>query len=140
MGRTIKRVDMFKDIVNMIKRKNSEKKANQEAFQREVEQTFPTLAHANADENMYGVLDPSQGHGMNNAQWRWMQNQNVTHPWQLQPNAFHDMMYSAEGMPQDTQNAMWRDYYKMNNLPDIMNTQKNIDILIKAADLDMSQY
>ncbi len=28
------------------------------------------------------------------------------------------------------------DYYKMNKLPDVMNTQKNIDILIKAASFE----
>ena len=136
---------MFKEMVDLITRKSREKRAHQEAFKREVETMFPTLAHVNAAENMYGVLDPSQGHGMNNAQWRWMNStgpgpKEAMHPWQLKPNAFHDMLYTAEDMPQNTQNAMWRDYYKLNNLPDIMNNQKNIDILIKAADLDMSPY
>jgi hypothetical protein len=103
-----------------------------------VNKTFPTDAHTNAAMNMYGVLDPSQGHGMNNSQWRWMDN--INHPWEMKPNAFYDMMYTAEDMPQDTHNAMWRDYYTMNNLPPALNNQKNIDLLIEAAKKDMSPY
>lgn len=102
-----------------------------------VNKTFPTDAHTHAAMNMYGVLDEGQGHGMNNAQWRWT---GAPHPWDLKPNAFYDMMYTAEDMPDDTYNAMWRDYYTMNNLPRALNNQKNIDLLIEAANKDMSPY
>jgi len=120
------------------------KKQAQEIIE-QVQAMFPTQAHVNAAQNMYGVLDPSQGHGMNNAQWRWMNSagpgpKEVMHPWQMKPNAFHDMMYTAEDMPQSTHNAMWRDYYTMNNLPPALNNQKNIDILIKAAGLNNNPY
>ena len=131
---------MLRGLLEWVSGQGKAKKKQQKEFAEQVYKTFPTPGHANAAQNMYGVLDPSQGHGMNNAQWRWMQNKNITHPWQLKPNAFHDMLYSAEGMPQETQNAMWRDYYTMNNMPPALNTQKNIDILIQAADKDMSPY
>lgn len=128
------------NILNWVMNKGKGKQSIQEA----ADVMFPTDAHLNAAENMYGVLDPSQGYGMDNSQWRWLNpigpDKPYTHPWQLPPNAFHDMLYTAEDMPKDIHNAMWRDYYTMNNLPAALNTQPNIDMLVKAAGLDDSPY
>ena len=131
MGRIDKRIIMFKEIVEMIKRKNGEKKAKQEAFQQEVEAMFPTMAHAHTAERMREML-PQGDLGTSQYQWH----DNVTHPYQLSPPQWNDMMWTQEGLNPEQVNQLHSDYYKMNNLPDIMNTQKNIDILIRAASFE----
>ena len=99
--------------------------------------TFPTEAHTHAAQELYGMLSEGQGHGMNNAQWRWT---GAPHPWDLKPNAFHDMVEISEDMPDDYKNALYSNYYTMKNLPGALNNQKNIDILIEAANKDDSPY
>ena len=108
---------------------------------------FPTEAHANSAYELYGMLDPSQGHGNDPGQYRWVgETQN---PWELSPNAFGDMVETSENMPVDTKNALYQNYYTMNlsqgNLPqdvwqEWISKQKNIDILISAANRDDSPY
>ena len=46
------------------------------------------------------------------------------------------MMSTQEGLDSSQVAQLHSDYYRMNYLPDIMNTPKNIDILIKAAERD----
>ena len=121
---------MFKEIKQMIQRQSSQKKANQEAFQAQVDQMFPTMGHAHAAERMremlpQGDLDPVQ-----------YQYYDKTHPYQLSPPQWNDMMWTQEGLNPGQVNQLHSDYYKMNNLPDSMNNQKNIDILIRAASFE----
>ena len=111
------------------------KKRDEDAsFNNAVNAMFPTQEHVNAAIRMQNNLGQGQ---LGPDQYRWNQDVN---PWQMSRPHFTDMMSTQEGMSPEQVAQMNSDYYKMNNLPDIMNTQKNIDILIKAADLDMSQY
>ena len=121
---------MFEEIKRMIKGKNSAKKAKQEAFQAQVDQMFPTMAHAHTAERMREMLPQGD---LNPSQWQYY---GQTHPYQLSPPQWNDMMWTQEGLNPEQVNQLHSDYYKMNNLPDIMNNQKNIDILIRAASFE----
>ena len=57
-------------------------------------------------------------------------------PWRMSPEHWTDMMATQEGLSPDKVSQLHSDYWKMNYLPDPMNTPKNIDILIKAAELN----
>ena len=46
------------------------------------------------------------------------------------------MMSTQEGLTDEEVAQLNSDYYKMNYLPDVLNTPKNIDLLIKAAEKD----
>ena len=91
---------------------------------------FPTDAHTNAAIRMQHNLDAGQ---LDPSQYRW--NKDVL-PWQLSQPHWADMMSTQEGLDNEQVMQLHSDYYKMNNLPDIMNTPKNIDILIEAAKRD----
>jgi hypothetical protein len=122
------------------------KKEKEPTIADEAKALFPTDAHSNAAWEMYNTLDPSQGHGNDPAQYRWVGE--TTHPWELQPNAFHDMVQTSEDMPNEVKNSLYHNYYTMNpqgNLPhevwqNWISQQKNIDILISAAHRDDSPY
>jgi len=121
---------MFKEIKQMIQRKNSEKKANQEAFRLQVDRMFPTMDHAHAAERMREMLP--QGN-LGPSQYQYSGN---THPYQMSPPQWGDMMGTQEGLNPQQINQLHSDYYKMNNLHEIMNNQKNIDMLIRAASFE----
>tara|TARA_R100000808_G_C2048961_1_gene85314 strand:+ start:142 stop:549 length:408 start_codon:yes stop_codon:yes gene_type:complete len=134
-------IDKIKGLLAGLNRKEKQPTVADEA-----KELFPTSAHANAANELYGILDPSQGHGNDSGQYRWVGETN--HPWELQPNAFHDMVETSEDMPNSVKNALYHSYYTMNT-PDGMphdvwqnwiSKQKNIDILISAANRDDSPY
>ena len=58
------------------------------------------------------------------------------------------MVETSEGMPKDTKNGLYQSYYTMNTPPGMphevwqswLKSQKNIDILINAANRDDSPY
>ena len=91
---------------------------------------FPTEAHVHAALRMQNTLDAGQ---LTPDQYRW--NKDVL-PWGMSRPHFVDMVSTQEGLDSSQVAQLHSDYYKMNNLPDIMNTPKNIDILIKAAEKD----
>ena len=107
---------------------------------------FPTDAHAVAAEELYNILDPSQGYGMDNTQYRWVGQ--TANPWELSPNAFHDMIETSEDMPNTVKNAAYRSYYTMNTPKDIphdvwqewIGKKENLNTLINAASHDDSPY
>ena len=107
------------------------KKRDEDAsFNNAVNAMFPTQEHVNAAIRMQNNLGQGQ---LGPDQYRW--NEDVL-PWEMSRPHFTDMMSTQEGMNPEQVAQMNSDYYKMNNLPDIMNTPKNIDILIKAAEED----
>ena len=107
------------------------KKRDEDAsFNNAVNAMFPTQEHVNAAIRMQNNLGQGQ---LGPDQYRWNQDVN---PWQMSRPHFTDMMSTQEGMSPEQVAQMNSDYYRMNNLPDIMNTPKNIDILIKAAEED----
>ena len=135
-------LEAIKGLMGGLKRKESAKQTTAE----EAQEVFPTDAHGIAAQELYGILDPSQAHGLDNSQYRWVGETN--NPWELQPNAFHDMIESSEDMPNKVKNAAYNSYYTMNT-PEGMphevwqnwiSKQKNIDILISAASRDDSPY
>ena len=91
---------------------------------------FPTEGHTNAAMRMQNMLDKGQ---LTPDQYRW--NEDVL-PWEMSRPHFTDMMSTQEGMNPEQVAQMNSDYYLMNNLPSVMNTPKNIDILIRAAEED----
>jgi len=91
---------------------------------------FPTEGHTNAAMRMQHMLDKGQ---LSPDQYRW--NQDVL-PWEMSRPHWTDMMSTQEGLKEEEVAQLNSDYYKMNNLPDILNNTKNIDILIKAAEKD----
>ena len=91
---------------------------------------FPTEGHTNAAMRMQNMLDKGQ---LTPDQYRW--NEDVL-PWEMSRPHWTDMMSTQEGLSQEEVMQLNSDYYKMNNLPDILNNTKNIDLLIKAAEKD----
>ena len=96
----------------------------------QAEAMFPTEAHVHAALRMQQALDAGS---LPPDQYRW--NKDVL-PWRMSRPHFVDMMSTQEGLTPEQVAQVHSDYYKMNNLPDIMNTPKNIDILVKAAEND----
>jgi hypothetical protein len=135
-------MDAIRGFMDKLKRKES----TETTIADESKGLFPTDAHGIAAQELYGILDPSQAYGMDNTQYRWVGETN--HPWELQPNAFHDMIETSENMPNEVKNAAYNSYYTMNtpdNVPhevwqNWISKQKNIDILISAANRDDSPY
>ena len=117
-------------LLNWVSGKGKQKKAAQEAFYQDVENMFPTLEYVHAAERMREMLPQGD---LNPSQYQWL---GKTHPYQLSPPQWGDMMATQEGLNPSQVNQLHSDYYKMNKLPDVMNTQKNIDILIKAASFE----
>ena len=97
---------MFEEIKRMIKGKNSAKKAKQEAFQAQVDQMFPTMAHAHTAERMREMLPQGD---LNPSQWQYY---GQTHPYQLSPPQWNDMMWTQEGLNPEQVNQLHSDYYK----------------------------
>ena len=107
------------------------KKRDEDAsFNNTVNAMFPTQEHVNAAIRMQNNLAQGQ---LGPDQYRWNQDVN---PWQMSRPHFTDMMSTQEGMSPEQVAQMHSDYYLMNNLPSVMNTPKNIDILIRAAEED----
>ena len=91
---------------------------------------FPTEGHTHAAIRMQEALDKGQ---LPPSQYRW--NKDVL-PWRMSRPHWTDMMSTQEGLTDEEVAQLNSDYYKMNYLPDILNTPKNIDLLIKAAEKD----
>jgi hypothetical protein len=91
---------------------------------------FPTPEHAHAAIRMQNALDKGQ---LPPSQYRW--NEDVL-PWRMSRPHWTDMMSTQEGLTDEEVAQLNSDYYKMNYLPDVLNTPKNIDLLIKAAEKD----
>ena len=89
---------------------------------------FPTEGHVNAAIRMQNNLDAGQ---LDPSQYRWNKDVN---PWEMSRPHWTDMISTQEGLSPSQVAQLNSDYYKMNNLPDVMNTPKNIDLLIKAAE------
>ena len=117
-------------LLDWISKKGKEKKRQQEVFQRSVEDMFPTLDYAHTAERMREMLPQGD---LNPSQYKWL---GKSHPYQLSPPQWTDMMATQEGLTEPQVSQLHSDYYKMNKLPDVMNTSKNIDILIQAASFD----
>ena len=135
-------INAIKGLLGGLKRKETTEPTTAD----EAKAMYPTDAHSIAAQELYGILDPSQGYGMDNTQYRWVGE--TANPWELQPNAFHDMIERSEDMPNKVKNAAYHSYYTMNTpagMPhDVwqnwLSKQKNIDILISAANRDDSPY
>ena len=107
------------------------KKRDEDAsFNNAVNAMFPTQEHVNAAIRMQNNLGQGQ---LGPDQYRW--NEDVL-PWEMSRPHFTDMMSTQEGLSPEEVAQIHSDYYKMNNLPDIMNTPKNIDLLIRASEND----
>ena len=107
------------------------KKRDEDAsFNNAVNAMFPTQEHVNAAIRMQNNLGQGQ---LGPDQYRW--NEDVL-PWEMSRPHFTDMMSTQEGLTEEEVAQLNSDYYKMNYLPDILNTPKNIDLLIKAAEKD----
>ena len=91
---------------------------------------FPTEGHTNAAIRMQHNLDAGQ---LDPSQYRWNKDVN---PWEMSRPHWTDMMSTQEGLSKEEVAQLNSDYYKMNYLPDVLNTPKNIDMLIKAAEND----
>ena len=116
-------------ITNWITKKAKMKKQIDD-IRSQANEMFPTESHANTAMRMQHNLDAGQ---LDPSQYRW--NQDVL-PWRLSQPHWVDMMSTQEGLDSSQVAQLHSDYYRMNYLPDIMNTPKNIDILIKAAERD----
>jgi hypothetical protein len=108
----------------------SGKKSDGKTLSDEAKAMFPSEGHVNAALRMQQALNAGQ---LSPDQYRW--NQDIL-PWQMSRPHFTDMMSTQEGLSPEQVAQLNSDYYKMNNLPDIMNTPKNIDILVRAAEND----
>jgi hypothetical protein len=97
---------------------------------------FPDKSYVHTAERMQETLDQGQ---LPPSQYRWNTRDNGARdelPWRLSPQHWSDMLSTQEGLTEEQVNQLNADYYKMNYLPDVMNTSKNIDILIEAAKRD----
>ena len=117
-------------LLQWVSGQGKKKKAEQEAFNQAVEAMFPNETYTHAAIRMQEALD--EGH-LPPSQYRW--NKDVL-PWRMSPEHWTDMMATQEGLSPDKVSQLHSDYWKMNYLPDPMNTPKNIDILIKASEND----
>tara|TARA_R100001129_G_scaffold36879_1_gene24920 strand:+ start:578 stop:949 length:372 start_codon:yes stop_codon:yes gene_type:complete len=91
---------------------------------------FPTDEHVHAAIRMQNMLDQGD---LGPGQYRWNQDVN---PWEMSRPHFTDMMSTQEGLTPEQVAQVNSDYYLMNNLPSALNTPKNIDLLIRAAEED----
>ena len=91
---------------------------------------FPTEGHTNAAIRMQHMLDKGQ---LSPDQYRC--NLDVL-PWGMSRPHWTDMMSTQEGLTDEEVAQLNSDYYKMKYLPDVLNTPKNIELLIKAAEKD----
>ena len=117
-------------LLKWVSGQGKQKKAQQEALYQEVENMFPTLEYVHAVERMREMLPQGD---LNPNQYQWL---GKTNPYQLSPPQWVDMMATQEGLTSPQVSQLHSDYYNMNKLPDVMNTPKNIDILIKAASFE----
>jgi len=92
---------------------------------------FPTEGHTHAAMRMQRALGEGQ---LPPSQYRW--NKDVL-PWNMSRPHWTDMMSTQEGLTDEEVAQLNSDYYRMKNLPEALNTPKNIDILIKAAEKDI---
>ena len=120
----------MKGLLKWISGQGKQKKQAQEEFYNQVNAMFPTEAHAHTAERMQNMLPRGD---MNPGQYNWA---GYSNPWQMSQPAWTDMMSMQEGLSPENVSQLHSDYYKMNKLPDVMNTSKNIDILIQAASFD----
>ena len=127
MGRIDKRIVMsiLAQVLNKKKIDNEVETAKNAA-----DTMFPTEGHAIAAMRMQNKLDKGQ---LSPDQYRC--NEDVL-PWAMSRPHWTDMMSTQEGLTEEEVAQLNSDYYKMNYLPDILNTPKNIDLLIKAAEKD----
>ena len=79
---------------------------------------FPTEGHVNAAIRMQNNLDAGQ---LDPSQYRWNKDVN---PWEMSRPHWTDMISTQEGLSPSQVAQLNSDYYKMNNLPDVMNTPK----------------
>ena len=117
-------------LLDFITGQGKKKKAAQKAFYDQVEHMFPNESFSNTAMNMQHKL--GEGH-LSPDQYRW--NKDVL-PWRMSPQHWTDMMSTQEGLNPADVNQLHSDYWKMNYLPDVLNTQKNIDFLIEASETD----
>ena len=117
-------------LLKWVSGEGQKKKAAQEAFHNQVNQMFPDASFTNTAVNMQHMLDKGQ---LPPDQYRW--NKDVL-PWRMSPEHWTDMMSTQEGLNPGDVNQLHSDYWKMNYLPDALNTQKNIDFLIEASETD----
>ena len=97
---------------------------------------FPDKSYVNAAQRMQETLDQGD---LGPSQYMWNTRESGKRdvlPWRLSPQNWSDMLSTQEGLTEEQVNQLNADYYKMNYLPDVMNTSKNIDILIEAAKRD----
>mgnify|MGYP005820919409 CR=1 FL=1 len=97
---------------------------------------FPNKSYVNAALRMQETLDQGD---LGPSQYMWNTRDSGKRdvlPWRLSPQNWSDMLSTQEGLTEEQVNQLNADYYKMNYLPDVMNTSKNIDILIEAAKRD----
>ena len=127
MGRTDKRIAM-----NILAHVLNKKKIDNEVDTAVAasKAMFPTEGHTHAAIRMQEALDKGQ---LPPSQYRW--NKDVL-PWRMSRPHWTDMMSTQEGLTDEEVAQLNSDYYKMNYLPDVLNTPKNIDLLIKAAEKD----
>ena len=127
MGRTDKRI-----VMNILAHVLNKKKIDNEVETAAAasKAMFPTEGHAIAAMRMQNMLDKGQ---LSPDQYRW--NEDVL-PWAMSRPHWTDMMSTQEGLTDEEVAQLNSDYYKMNYLPDVLNTPKNIDLLIKAAEKD----
>ena len=127
MGRTDKRI-----VMNILAHVLNKKKIDNEVetAKNAADTMFPTEGYTNAAMRMQHMLDKGQ---LSPDQYRW--NQDVL-PWGMSRPHWTDMMSTQEGLTDEEVAQLNSDYYKMNYLPDVLNTPKNIDLLIKAAEKD----
>ena len=120
----------MKGLLKWISGQGKQKKQAQEEFYNQVNAMFPTEAHAHTAERMQNMLPRGD---LNPSQYKSV---GYSNPWQMSQPAWTDMMSTQEGLSQEQVAQLHSDYYKMNNLPDVLNTTKNIDMLIHAASYD----
>ena len=125
-------------LLSWIPQMGKDKKQAQENFQTAVNQMYPNESFTNAAIRMQHGLDAGQ---LTPDQYRWNKRPDGsrdTLPWRLSPQHWVDLMSTQEGLDTSQVNQLHSDYWKMNYLPDALNNSKNIDILIKASELDKS--
>ena len=121
-------------LLNVIGKKKADNEINRRKAMAET--MFPDKSFVHTAERMQETLDQGQ---LPPSQYRWNTRDDGsrdTLPWRLSPEHWSDMVSTQEGLTEEQVNQLNADYYKMNYLPDVMNTSKNIDILIEAAKRD----
>ena len=93
-------------LLDWISKKGKEKKRQQEVFQRSVKDMFPTLEYAHTAERMREMLPQGD---LNPSQYKWL---GKSHPYQLSPLQWTDMMATQEGLTEPQVSQLHSDYYK----------------------------